>query len=42
MTEDVPTYRIVLHLTTDSHPSHWLPDVIQDGLEDEHLSLIHI
>ena len=34
MTE-VPTYRIVLHLTADSHPSHWLPDVIQDSLEDE-------
>ncbi len=35
MTEEVSTYRVVLHLTVDGHPSHWLTDVIQDGLEDE-------
>ena len=35
MTEEVSTYRVVLHLTVDGHPSHWLTDVIQEGLEDE-------
>ena len=35
MNEDVPTYRVVLHITADSPPSEWLPDVVRLSLEDE-------
>ena len=34
MTE-VPTYRVVMHVTTDSHPSHWLEHIVIESLEDE-------
>ena len=33
--DEVPTYRVVMHITCDSHPSKWLSDVVRDGLEDE-------
>ena len=35
MTDEVPTYRVVLHITADSPPSAWLLNVIQSSLEDE-------
>lgn len=35
MTDDVPTYRVTLHITADSPPSDWLPDVVRSSLEDE-------
>ena len=35
MTDDVPTYRGVLHVTADSPPSDWLLNVIRSSLEDE-------
>lgn len=35
MNDEVPTYRVVLHVTADSPPSEWLLNVIQSSLEDE-------
>ena len=35
MTDEVPTYRVVLHVTADSPPSEWLLNLIRSSLEDE-------
>ncbi len=35
MSDEVPTYRVVLHVTADSPPSEWLLNVIQSSLEGE-------
>ena len=36
MNQEMPTYRVVMHVTADSHPSHWLADTVREhGLEDE-------
>ena len=35
MTDEVPTYRVVLHITADSPPSEWLLNVVRSSLEDE-------
>ena len=35
MNDEVPTYRVVLHITADSPPSEWLPNAVRSSLEDE-------
>ena len=32
---EVPTYRVVLHITADQPPSDWILGVLRDSLEDE-------
>ena len=33
--DEVPTYRVVLHVTADQPPSDWILGVLRDSLEDE-------